>query len=324
MAGDWIKMRASLMTSRKVFVIAKRLRACKDYHEWLMPGHGEHAVHVSEYVTRCVTVASLLRVWSVAREHGRLAEGDLVLEQIDLADVDSIAGVTGFAAAMRDVGWLREMPDGGGVLLPNFNEYNVLPPSQAKPMTPAERKARQRQRQKEQRVCHADRDISRDVSRDKSHEKVTNVTAEERRGEERHRGKNSPMTPSCSETQSVSEPPPAEGEKSLLTFPTDGPVKEWRLTQGHLDEMIAAYPALDVMAECRKALLWVKAKPERRKTARGMRAFLLGWLGKSQDRGPRSPLGGQPGSRPDFFQGLHDFVDGKPLGDAGPGQEGRG
>jgi hypothetical protein len=72
----------------------------------------------------------------------------------------------------------------------------------------------------------------------------------------------------------------------VLTFPVDGPgPKEWSLTEAKLAEYRGAYPALDVLAECRDALQWVLDNPERKKTAKGMARYLGGWLRRSQDKG---------------------------------------
>jgi hypothetical protein len=71
---------------------------------------------------------------------------------------------------------------------------------------------------------------------------------------------------------------------ALLTFECFGKVKSWSLTQAHVDEWHAAYPALDILAEARKALAWIGAAPDRRKTARGMPRFLVGWLNRATDR----------------------------------------
>lgn len=88
----------------------------------------------------------------------------------------------------------------------------------------------------------------------------------------------------------ASKPPPA-GE-AVLTFPTVGTVKSWPLLRPQVDEWTKAYPGVDVLAECRKALAWVKANPAKTKTARGMPAFLVRWLGNATDSGKgaaRSP-----------------------------------
>jgi hypothetical protein len=57
------------------------------------------------------------------------------------------------------------------------------------------------------------------------------------------------------------------------------------MTECYRAEWAAAYPGVDVMAEARKALAWVNANPTKRKTARGMAKFLLGWMSRQQDRG---------------------------------------
>ncbi|MBI4423554.1 MAG: hypothetical protein HY554_07500 [Elusimicrobia bacterium] len=76
-----------------------------------------------------------------------------------------------------------------------------------------------------------------------------------------------------------SEPP----EPIVLTFTTTGPVREWHLTQPKLDEYGRTYPHLDVLAEAKKARQWCEDNPAKRKTARGMPAFLNRWLARAQD-----------------------------------------
>jgi hypothetical protein len=71
----------------------------------------------------------------------------------------------------------------------------------------------------------------------------------------------------------------------VLAFPCDGSTRTWTLTDAQVQAWSEAYPSLDVLAECRKALVWVQAN--RRKTARGMPAFLVGWLNRATND-PRS------------------------------------
>lgn len=47
---------------------------------------------------------------------------------------------------------------------------------------------------------------------------------------------------------------------------------------------VEAYPAVDVRQQLRQMRAWLEANPSRRKTARGMPAFVTRWLGKEQDR----------------------------------------
>jgi len=100
----------------------------------------------------------------------------------------------------------------------------------------------------------------------------------------------------CSETQGVSEPA-APSDRPVLTFPCDGPVKSWHLTQAQLDRFRELYPRLDVETEMRKALAWVEASPERRKTARGMKRFLTRWLNNAQDKHHATNQSVGPGQR---------------------------
>lgn len=67
----------------------------------------------------------------------------------------------------------------------------------------------------------------------------------------------------------------------LLIFPTNGNPKSWELRESFRCEMQELFPQLDVMVEFRKALAWVKTK--RRKTSRGMPAFLSSWLSRAND-----------------------------------------
>ena len=80
-----------------------------------------------------------------------------------------------------------------------------------------------------------------------------------------------------SATPRVPEPP------AVLTFPTVGKPQRWPLTDEQIAEWREAYPHLEVLGECRKALAWVQANQP--KTARGMPAFLVRWLNKAADRG---------------------------------------
>jgi hypothetical protein len=83
-------------------------------------------------------------------------------------------------------------------------------------------------------------------------------------------------------------------EAAVLTFPTDGNLRSWDLTEAKVGEFREAFPSLDVVAECRKALAWVNANPSKRKTPRGMPGFLFRWLSRAQDRGGATTSAGKP------------------------------
>jgi hypothetical protein len=82
---------------------------------------------------------------------------------------------------------------------------------------------------------------------------------------------------------------PAAGPEALLTFPTIRGKRSgdtaWRFTETEASVLREGYPDLDVLAEARKAWVWIQARADRRKTAGGMMPFLVGWLGRTQNRG---------------------------------------
>jgi hypothetical protein len=55
----------------------------------------------------------------------------------------------------------------------------------------------------------------------------------------------------------------------------------WTLAPSLQAELEQDYPAVSVAAELRKARAWLVANPRRRKTARGMPRFLVGWLNRA-------------------------------------------
>ena len=69
-------------------------------------------------------------------------------------------------------------------------------------------------------------------------------------------------------------------ELVCLVFPVVGPRPpyRWVLTEAQIALWVTLFPTLDILAECRAALAWVDANPRRRKTAKGMKRFLVAWL----------------------------------------------
>lgn len=57
------------------------------------------------------------------------------------------------------------------------------------------------------------------------------------------------------------------------------------VTESEVLEYEQAYPAVDVKQSLRHMRQWCLANPKRRKTQRGVRGFITGWLGREQDRG---------------------------------------
>ncbi len=79
---------------------------------------------------------------------------------------------------------------------------------------------------------------------------------------------------------------PSEDGTAIMVFPCvgRGPT-EWRLTDAKVEEYRQSFPAVDVLGECRKARQWCIDNASKRKTARGLPAFLSRWLTRVQDSG---------------------------------------
>jgi hypothetical protein len=95
MAGDWIKMTIHLDTDPSVIAMAGVL--------------GTDELHV---------VGRLWKVWSWADQHS--LDGNAV--RVTCSFLDRITNCPGFAAAMRDVGWLEGRD--GALTFPRFDRHN--------------------------------------------------------------------------------------------------------------------------------------------------------------------------------------------------------
>lgn len=80
--------------------------------------------------------------------------------------------------------------------------------------------------------------------------------------------------------------PSADASTPVLAFPTIGKgPKAWQLTADYVADLAADYPGLDVLAEARAARAWCVANGAKRKTAKGMPAFLVNWLNRAVQSG---------------------------------------
>lgn len=57
------------------------------------------------------------------------------------------------------------------------------------------------------------------------------------------------------------------------------------ITEADVAEWIEAFPAVDVRQKLRAIRQWLIANPQKRKTSRGMKRFVVAWLSREQDRG---------------------------------------
>lgn len=110
----------------------------------------------------------------------------------------------------------------------------------------------------------------------------------------------------------ASSPPPA-APRCAIEFPTVGMQGQtWSPTEAQLLDWQAAYPNLDIKSECGRALVWLGAHPERRKTTGGMARFLVNWFNRSVEKRP-APLAatgthgrGRTGVTPGEFDGFDE------------------
>jgi hypothetical protein len=90
--------------------------------------------------------------------------------------------------------------------------------------------------------------------------------------------------PAPAPLKACAEPGKSDSTPVVLELPcagSDG--KSWPVTEGMLRQWGEAFPGVDPMTEARKMLLWLQVNDKRRKTARGMGRFVMGWLEKAQN-----------------------------------------
>lgn len=89
--------------------------------------------------------------------------------------------------------------------------------------------------------------------------------------------------------------PVSPPEPPVVTIPLCGSNGEHGVTVQDIETYKQDFPGVDVLTELRKCAAWNRAKPQRRKTPRGIQAHIVTWLSKAQDRGgaafqPQTPL----------------------------------
>lgn len=63
--------------------------------------------------------------------------------------------------------------------------------------------------------------------------------------------------------------------------------KEWSYTQTQIGDWSNSYPAVDISQQLQNMKQWCISHPQKRKTERGILAFITNWLSKKQDEGPK-------------------------------------
>ena len=93
--------------------------------------------------------------------------------------------------------------------------------------------------------------------------------------------------------KSISEPTAAANDDPpLVVIPLNGKTKEFPITQQMIDDWQKDFPSVDVLSELRKMHAWSEANPNKRKTIKGVKRFIVNWLSREQDRIKSSSVGG--------------------------------
>lgn len=158
MAGDWVRVRVSLLTAPKVLRIVEELHDDPVFLDWWVVDlsaprtevEAERVLRASRYALRYVTVTALVQVWGAAREHSKGG----ILRSATIADIDALAGIPRFGRAMEAVGWAQETDD-GDVMLPEFDRYN-----KALDRTSAQRMREYRRRKRGENPRNATRNVT--------------------------------------------------------------------------------------------------------------------------------------------------------------------
>ena len=81
----------------------------------------------------------------------------------------------------------------------------------------------------------------------------------------------------------ASAPKPEKAkEKSMIEIPLNNG-SMWPVTETQYKEWCSLFPAVDILQELKKMYAWLDANKQRRKTARGIKAFCVRWLSSAQD-----------------------------------------
>lgn len=115
------------------------------------------------------------------------------------------------------------------------------------------------------------------------------------------------IEPSCSKTELKVEIEPAQADVFIKLPLING--DDFLVTKGYVKELKELYPAVDVEQALRNMRGWLDANPRNRKTPRGIKRFITGWISREQDKAPRvltvlaNPSPSSPGSPPGVRSG---------------------
>lgn len=87
---------------------------------------------------------------------------------------------------------------------------------------------------------------------------------------------------------------------------------DYLVTKEYVKELKELYPAVDVEQALRNMRGWLDSNPRNKKTPRGIKRFITGWISREQDKAPRVPDKPKPVSQNrfnNFHQRDYDFAE---------------
>lgn len=215
-------------------------------------------------------VGKLIRVWSWFDEQTETGNAPSVTKKL----LDRRVGVNGFCDAMFEAGWMHD--DGQIISLPNFERHNG--------------KTAKNRALTAKRVAN---------HKNKSNDKTNGASVKTALPREEKRRVKEHSLRSCSAPSDKSHDasPPAEVpddpivEQIPLNDGTEHPVH-----QSEVEEYERLYPAVDVPQALRNIRGWAIGNPSKRKTRRGIKKHITGWLASDQDKGGLPTIGGRNGA----------------------------
>ena len=116
------------------------------------------------------------------------------------------------------------------------------------------------------------------------------------------------IEPSCSKAELKVEIEPAQADVFIKLPLING--DDFLVTKDYVKELKELYPAVDVEQALRNMRGWLDANPRNRKTPRGIKRFITGWISREQDKAPRVSDKPKPVSQNrfnNFHQRNYDF-----------------
>lgn len=118
-------------------------------------------------------------------------------------------------------------------------------------------------------------DVEKEIDKDKEIEPV----AESRTKVE--------IEPSCSKAELKVETEPAQADVFIKLPLING--DDYLVTKEYVKELKELYPAVDVEQALRSMRGWLGSHPKNKKTPRGIKRFITGWISRDQDEASRVP-----------------------------------